>query len=33
VLLGDLVSLYMAVLGGFDPGPIDALEELKDRLS
>jgi len=33
VLLGDLVSLYMAVLAGYDPGPIDLLEELKRRLS
>ena len=32
VLLGDLVSLYMAVLAGYDPGPVDALEELKRRL-
>ncbi len=33
VLLGDLVSLYLAVLGGVDPGPIDVLHELKRRLS
>ncbi len=32
VLLGDLVSLYMAVLAGHDPGPVDVLEELKRRL-
>jgi glucose/mannose-6-phosphate isomerase len=33
VLLGDLVSLYLAVLAGHDPGPIDLLDELKRRLS
>jgi glucose/mannose-6-phosphate isomerase len=32
VLLGDLVSLYLAVLAGRDPGPIEMLEELKRRL-
>ena len=32
VLLGDLVSLYMAVLAGHDPGPVDLLEEIKRRL-
>jgi glucose/mannose-6-phosphate isomerase len=32
VLLGDLVSLYLAVLAGHDPGPIDVLDELKRRL-
>jgi glucose/mannose-6-phosphate isomerase len=29
VLLGDLVSLYTAVLGGIDPTPVDAIERLK----
>jgi len=33
VLLGDLVSLYLAVLRGIDPTPVDVLESLKDRLS
>jgi glucose/mannose-6-phosphate isomerase len=33
VLLGDLVSLYLAVLAGRDPGPIDMLEELKRSLA
>ena len=33
VLLGDLVSLYLAVLRGVDPGSIDAIEQLKDALA
>jgi glucose/mannose-6-phosphate isomerase len=33
VLLGDLVSLYLAVLVGRDPGPIYMLEELKRSLA
>jgi glucose/mannose-6-phosphate isomerase len=33
VLLGDLVSLYLAVLRGVDPGPVDVLVRLKDELS
>jgi glucose/mannose-6-phosphate isomerase len=33
VLLGDLVSLYLAILRGVDPGPVDVLERLKDELS
>ena len=33
VLLGDLVSLYLAVLIGRDPGPIHMLEELKRSLA
>jgi glucose/mannose-6-phosphate isomerase len=33
VLLGDLVSLYLAVLRGVDPGPVDVLARLKDELS
>ena len=32
VLLGDLVSLYMAVLRGVDPTPVDAIEQLKRAL-
>ena len=32
VLLGDLVSLYVAVLRGVDPGQIDALSRLKAAL-
>jgi glucose/mannose-6-phosphate isomerase len=33
VLLGDLVSLYMAVLAGHDPGPVYVLNEIKRRLT
>lgn len=33
VLLGDLVSLYVAVLRGTDPTPVDVIEELKGRLA
>ena len=33
VLLGDLVALYLAVLAGTDPGPVEAIETLKTRLS
>ena len=33
VLLGDLVSLYLAVLRGVDPGPVDVIEELKAELA
>jgi glucose/mannose-6-phosphate isomerase len=33
VLLGDLVSLYVAVLRGTDPTPVAAIDELKRRLS
>jgi glucose/mannose-6-phosphate isomerase len=33
VLLGDLVSLYMAVLRGVDPTPVDVIETLKGRLA
>lgn len=32
VLLGDLTSLYLAVLRGVDPTPIPLIEELKERL-
>jgi glucose/mannose-6-phosphate isomerase len=32
VLLGDLVSLYVAILRGVDPTPVDALEQLKAAL-
>jgi glucose/mannose-6-phosphate isomerase len=32
VLLGDLVSIYMAVLRGVDPGPVKVIEELKRAL-
>jgi glucose/mannose-6-phosphate isomerase len=32
VLLGDLVSVYLAVLGGTDPTPVEAIDRLKDRL-
>jgi glucose/mannose-6-phosphate isomerase len=33
VLLGDLVSLYMAVLRGIDPSPVDVLNHLKAALA
>ncbi|MGD0196711.1 MAG: bifunctional phosphoglucose/phosphomannose isomerase [Solirubrobacteraceae bacterium] len=33
VLLGDLVSCYLAVLGGVDPTPVDALTSLKRALA
>ncbi len=32
VLLGDLVSLYLAVLGGVDPEPVEVIDSLKDAL-
>jgi glucose/mannose-6-phosphate isomerase len=32
VLLGDLVSVYLAVLRGIDPTPVDEIEGLKARL-
>jgi glucose/mannose-6-phosphate isomerase len=32
VLLGDLVSLYLAVLRGVDPAPVELLAALKDEL-
>jgi glucose/mannose-6-phosphate isomerase len=33
VLLGDLVSLYLAVLRGIDPSPVELLERLKGELA
>jgi glucose/mannose-6-phosphate isomerase len=33
VLLGDLVSIYLATLRGVDPGPVAALDELKGELA
>jgi glucose/mannose-6-phosphate isomerase len=33
VLLGDLVSIYLATLRGVDPGPVRVLEELKAALA
>jgi glucose/mannose-6-phosphate isomerase len=33
VLLGDLVSIYLAALRGVDPGPVKVIEELKSSLS
>jgi glucose/mannose-6-phosphate isomerase len=32
VLLGDLVSIYLAALRGVDPGPVKAIDELKAAL-
>lgn len=33
VLLGDLVSLYLAVLRGVDPVHVRAIDTLKERLA
>ena len=33
VLMGDLVSTYLAIARGVDPSPIDAIERLKDVLA
>ncbi len=33
VLLGDLVSIYLAALRGVDPGPVTAIDELKEQLA
>jgi glucose/mannose-6-phosphate isomerase len=33
VFLGDLVSVYMAVLAGVDPTPVDVLERFKGELA
>jgi glucose/mannose-6-phosphate isomerase len=33
VLLGDLVSVYLAALRGVDPGPVEILERLKAQLA
>jgi glucose/mannose-6-phosphate isomerase len=33
VLLGDLVSIYLATLRGVDPGPVPVLDELKSALA
>ena len=33
VLLGDLVSLYLAVLRGVDPTPVRVIDQLKNRLA
>lgn len=32
VMLGDLVSLFMAAQRGVDPSPVEVIEDLKDRL-
>ena len=32
VLLGDLVSIYLATLRGVDPGPVHVIEQLKAAL-
>ena len=32
VLLGDLVSVYLAVLGGIDPSPVEAIDRFKFEL-
>jgi glucose/mannose-6-phosphate isomerase len=32
VLLGDLVSVYLAALEGVDPVPVEAIERLKSQL-
>jgi glucose/mannose-6-phosphate isomerase len=33
VLLGDLVSIYLAALRGVDPGPVKLIDELKSALA
>ena len=33
VLMGDYVSLYLALLNGVDPGPVEMIERLKGRLA
>ena len=33
VLLGDLVTVYLAVLRGIDPGPVAVLDRLKEQLA
>ncbi|MGH3050831.1 MAG: bifunctional phosphoglucose/phosphomannose isomerase, partial [Mycobacteriales bacterium] len=33
VLLGDLVSIYLATLRGVDPGPVELIERLKAELA
>jgi glucose/mannose-6-phosphate isomerase len=33
VLLGDLASLYLAVLRGVDPAPVRPIDDLKSRLA
>jgi glucose/mannose-6-phosphate isomerase len=33
VLLGDLVSVYLAVLRGIDPSPVDSIARLKEALA
>jgi glucose/mannose-6-phosphate isomerase len=33
VLLGDLVSVYLAALRGVDPSPVDVIERLKEALA
>jgi len=33
VLLGDLVSIYLAALRGVDPGPVNLIEDLKAALA
>ena len=33
VLLGDIVSIYLAVLSGEDPTPVVSIDQLKQRLA
>jgi glucose/mannose-6-phosphate isomerase len=33
ILLGDLVSIYLAALRGVDPGPVALIEQLKEQLA
>ena len=33
VMLGDYASLYLALLRGVDPGPVEMIERLKQRLA
>jgi glucose/mannose-6-phosphate isomerase len=33
VLVGDLASIYLAVLRGVDPAPVEAIDRLKRALA
>ena len=33
VLLGDLMSLYLAVLNGVDPTPVTRIDDFKQQLA
>jgi len=31
--LGDITSVYLALLNGIDPGPVEKIESLKGKLA